>query len=156
MLSFDLTIKMEHILAILTIIIGGLVAFVAYSQFILARDKFKLDLFEKRFAIYKGVQSFLTDIMKEAKVTIERLFQYRAETQDSMFLFDGKIAEYLKEIDEKALNLYAIALERSDMPKGDQGSSLAKEESELLRWLISQLPKLKDIFSPYLKFKTWK
>jgi len=38
MLSFDLTIKMEHILVGLTIIIGGLVAFVAYSQFKLARE----------------------------------------------------------------------------------------------------------------------
>ena len=56
MLSFDLTLKVEHVLTGLTIIVGLLVAYVAYNQFVLAREKRKLDLFEKSFAIYKGVQ----------------------------------------------------------------------------------------------------
>jgi hypothetical protein len=156
MLQFDLTIKVEHILAFLTFIIGGLVVFVARSQYLLARERFKLDLFEKRFAVYKGVQSFLTNIMRDAKVTIEILIQFRAKTQDSIFLFDDEITKYLKGVDEKALKFHEIAEELKDLPKGDQRSKLAKEHTKLLRWLFDQLPKLKDIFSPYLKFKKWK
>jgi hypothetical protein len=156
MLPIDLTIKVEHILAGLTIIIGGLVVFVAHSQYVLAMERFKLDLFEKRFAVYKGVQSFLTHIMADAKVTIEIIFQFRAKTQDSVFLFDDEITKYLKSIDEKALKLLEISEELKDLPIGEQRSKFAKENTELLRWLGKQLPRLNDFFSPYLKFKTWR
>ncbi len=157
MASFDLTIKIEHILTSLTIIVAILVVFVAYLQFKLANEKLKLDLFEKRFAIYKGVQSFLTYIMTEGKLTnLDKLSQFRAETQNKVFLFKDDIVSYLKEIDQKALGLLTIGEEIRDMPKGEQRSNLIKTKSELLRWLISQLPELIGIFSPYLKFKTWK
>ena len=93
--------------------------------------------------------------MKEGNVTIDKISQFRAETQDLVFLFKDDIPIYLKAIDERALSLWSTTEERKDKPAGNERSILAKRESELLKWLIGQLPKLKDIFSPYLKFKTW-
>jgi len=148
--------KIEHFLTFLTIIVGILVVSIAYRQFVLSKEKFKLDLFAKRFAIYKGAQSFLTFIMNEGKVTIEKIYQFRAETQDAIFLFDDDIAAILKQIDEKALNLWATTEKSKKELDCKEKSILNRDGSELFEWLISQLPKLKDIFSPYLKFKTWK
>jgi hypothetical protein len=79
--NVDLTFKVEHFLTGLTIIVGLLVAYAAYNQFVLAREKLKLDLFEKRYAIFKSLQSFLSDILREANVINERIVNFRTETQ---------------------------------------------------------------------------
>lgn len=53
----------EHYTAIMTFLIPSLialaVAFISFQQFLLAREKFKLDLFEKRMAIYNAVYTYL-------------------------------------------------------------------------------------------------
>jgi hypothetical protein len=148
--------KIEYFLTLITIIVGFLVEFIAYRQFILAKDRFKLDLFEKRFAIYKGVQSLLSYILEKGNVTLDKIFQFRAETQDAPFLFNDDIPLYLKEIDKNALHLWSTTEQRKAKPQGNERSILAEKETELVKSLIGKLPELQNIFSPYLKFKTWK
>lgn len=50
------------IFGILTLINAGIVPYMICQQFRLSKEKLKLDLFERRFAVYKGVQIFLTGI----------------------------------------------------------------------------------------------
>ena len=51
-------LKLEHVLTIITIINAIFVTFVVYFQYKLAKDKINLELFEKRFNIYKEVEDF--------------------------------------------------------------------------------------------------
>lgn len=140
----------------ITVIIGVCVVVVAYQQYRLGKEKFKLDLFEKRFAVYKGMQIFLTHVMIEAKVDLQKFFEFRGATQDAVFLFENDIPDFIKQIDKKALELKTVSDERRDLPKGKEKSRLARQERELLEWLNDQLPRLKEAFSPYLKFKVWR
>lgn len=63
---------------------------------------------------------------------------------------------YLKGIDSKALRCWTVKETYKDMPVGEERSKLCKEEEGLLNWLLDQLPKLTEVFLPYLEFKTWK
>jgi hypothetical protein len=150
---FDPTFKVEHFLTALTILVAILVAYVAYNQFVLAKDKFKLDLFEKRFAIYQGVQSFLSDILRGANVTNERIVQFRQETQNSIYLFQDDIPIYLDQVANKAIELYVNGTKQKT-------SEVIRIQTELLSWFADQItgqnPRLIKNFSPYLKFQTWK
>jgi hypothetical protein len=116
----------------------------------------KLDCFEKRFAIYKGVQSLLSNILEQGNVTLDKIFQFRAETQDSPLLFNDDIPIYLKEIDKNAVHLWYTTEQRKTKLQGNERSILTDEETELVLSLTGKLPELQNIFSPYLKFKTWK
>ena len=143
-------------LSIIATLVAAIVAWTGYQQHLLAKEKFKLCLFENRFAVYKGIQIFLTHIFMKAKVDMDKLFEFRRDTQDAMFLFDDAISTYIKEIDHKALDLHTTVKTYRPLPKGDKRSHLCKHETQLLRELTSELPKLKDVFAPYLKFKKWK
>jgi hypothetical protein len=151
--------KIEHFLTFLTVIVGILVAFIAYRQFVLANGKFKLDLFEKRFAIYLGVESFLTYVIggesgNEESIPFKRLHKFWYETRYAPFFYNNDILMYLEEIGKKAGELHHI--EQQMRVKTPEYANLVDQESELNEWFINQLPRLKDIFSPYLKFETWK
>jgi len=147
--SFDLTIKIEHILTFLTVIVALLVAFVAYRQYNLANAKLKFDLFEKRFAIFMAVQSFLLDILSKANVTTDRRVQFLRETQYSAFLFEDDIIKFLKELDNKALEYY-INKSKPQTPE------VIRIGLEFYEWFEREHKRLLEIFSQYLKFKTWK
>lgn len=138
------------------VLLTAIVAWTNYQQHLLAKEKFKLDLFEKRFAVYKGAQRFLTHILKSGKVELDKLFEFRRDTQDAVFLFSDDIPEYLNSIDRKALNMWSKVEEYKELPKGEERSRLCREETQLLHGLTEELPRLKDVFAPYLKFKKWK
>jgi len=144
--------KPEYIFTTITIMIGVFVAYTAYNQYRLSKEKFKLDMFDKRYGVYKNTQVFLTKILRDAKIEMEDIFEFRAGTQDSVFLFKEDIPNYLKNIDNKALDFWRIHKSLGGVPK----SKMANEQSKLLKCFANQLLELKDKFAPYLKFKTWK
>lgn len=151
-----IVIKPEYIFTAITIIIGASVAYTAYNQYRLSKEKFKLDLFDKRFSVYKGVQVLLSHILQKGKVEMAQIYQFRADTQDAAFLFDDDITKHLGEIDSKTLELWSIQEELNGLPAGDERSAGSRKITQVQGWLIKQLPELKKIFSPYLKFKSWK
>ena len=51
-LPYCLFVTFEAVKAGGVVVIGSLGAFIAYKQYQLGRDKLKLDLFEKRYAVY--------------------------------------------------------------------------------------------------------
>jgi hypothetical protein len=148
--------KPEYIFTIITIMIGVFVAYTGYNQYRLSKEKFKLDTFDKRYGIYKNTQVFLTKIFRDAKIEMKDIFEFRAGTQDSIFLFKEDIPDYLENIDKKARDLLEIHMRLEGVPKGKERSKMCREQTNLLHWLNSQLPELKNKFAPYLKFKTWK
>lgn len=144
------------LLAGMGVLIAAAVAYIAYRQYSLAKEKFKLDMFEKRFSVYKATQRFLTVILRDAKVNTEQLFEFRRDTQDATFLFGQEIPAYLERLDGQALNLMTIASTRSDLPVGEERTRLCNEETQSLQALIGELPNLKNVFASYLRFNKWK
>jgi hypothetical protein len=142
--------------AFVAVIVAVAVACISYQQYRLSKDKFRLDLFDKRFSIYKGTQRFLTHISTKAKVEMDKLFEFRGDTQDAIFLFGDEISEYLRSIDQKALDMWSRVEELRELPQGQERSRLCRENTNLLHALIKELPNLKDVFAPYLKFDKWK
>ncbi len=139
----------------LTVIVAVVGAWIAYRQHFLAREKFKLDLFEKRFAVFSAVRTFLSHIMSEGKLDYGSLATFRGATAEASFLFGDDMTSYIGEIDTRAMRMKKLAISYKDMPIGDQRSQLVEEESQELVWLIDQLPMLKSKFEPYLKFRLW-
>jgi hypothetical protein len=140
---------------LLTLLVAAFATYVAYRQYALGRERFKLDLFEKRFAVFAATRRLLSHVLHDADVSLEQLFEYRAGVAEATFLFDSDITDYLKSIDEKALRLRTIMETMKALPVGEARTKAAGEVSEATQWLTEQLPELKNRFSPYLKFRTW-
>jgi hypothetical protein len=138
------------------VVVAAIVAVITYKQLYLEREKFKLDLFEKRFAVYSAAREFLRLIKRSAKIEMKDLSEYLGNTQDAAFLFDEKIADHLISLYKKAVDLQTTQKLYEHLPVGDERERLCNKEHDLLIELGNELLKLKDVFAPYLKFKAWK
>jgi hypothetical protein len=137
-------------------LVATIVAWIAYQQFRLAREKFKLDLFEKRFAVYSAARKLVSIIVQKAHIENKDLFDSLRDTHDSTFLFDQEIVDYLEVLYHKAVDLDTAQRKYGPLPVGDERTRLADIEHDLLIEFGNELRKLKDAFAPYLKFRVWK
>lgn len=134
------------------VLIAIFTARTAWSQYSISKEKFKLDLFEKRFLVFKATRNFLSIILREAKISLDDIYEYRANTSEATFFFEKDIISYLEKIDNKALELWRLHEEIKDLPKGNERSEKVKNIGECLKLLTNELPaELKVIFNPYMK-----
>lgn len=142
----------QYLSAIGTIIIGAVVAYIAWHQYRTSHDKFRLDLFEKRHAIYRALMEFLGNLDSNPSKTGGRIMTFRADTNDARFLFDDDVVKFLSEVYSNAwryqrLNHKLLNIHHKDYPKW------VNEEAELLKRFDEQMKKANEVFAPYLTFK---
>jgi hypothetical protein len=140
----------------ITTVIALVVAWVAIQQFLLARERFKLDLFEKRFAVYKAAEDFITHALGDG-VSHEQLITFYRATYTATFLFGDDITKFLKELATKGNNLWSIRHRQQELAGGSpERMKLGERRQEIINELITTQEQLRNTFSPYLKFKNWK
>src|ERR1700678_1205156 len=65
-------------------------AWLAWQQVEIARVKLRLDLFDKRFAVFDAARRFLLHVFAHGNTTDEALREYTLGTIDAAFLFDDE------------------------------------------------------------------
>jgi hypothetical protein len=140
----------------LAVLVAAIVAWHGYQQHRLERERFKLDLFEKRFGIYRATQKLLGIIGQKAAISLQELFEYVRDTQDAVFLFDQEIVDYLTALYKKGVDLQTTQAQYDPLPVGEERTRLCEKENRLLKEFGDEILRLKDVFAPYLKFERWK
>jgi hypothetical protein len=143
-----------YLAALLTPTVAVLGSLIAYRQWRTAQNKLKLDLFDRRFAVYSAATTLLASIMGSGMATDEKLFEFLSATRDAKWLLSTEISAYLeKELYHKAVDLQCLATELQDMPRGEERSANVHKQSEIKKWFLKQYEVLDEKFSLYLKLK---
>jgi hypothetical protein len=139
--------------ALLTPVIAVVTTYIAIQQYRTSRLKFKLELFEKRYAIYEGVKNFILSAVREANLSNDDFFKLNEETQDAFFLFGARVEKYINELRSKGARLRYLNERLSDqsLPIGEERSKLSKEDAELNTWFGNQLVESKHVFRKHLR-----
>jgi hypothetical protein len=145
-----------YLSAAATFVVGLSISVIAYQQWVLARHKFRLDLFDRRYKVYDATVKFVATIYAHANFTDEDLHEFNLGTMDAVFLYPKPIKEYLEKIRARALHMRLFGNQSENMPVGDKRSKIVKENHDEFVWLTDQLLALPDLFSPYLGFQSAK
>jgi len=81
-----------------TVLIASWAAWSGWQQHRIARDKLRLDLFEKRLAVFEEIKHAITAAHDRIEVDLPR-FQRAAAA--STFLFGSEIHSYMREVQQK-------------------------------------------------------
>lgn len=144
----------------ITMLIAAIVAFIGLQQYLLARERFKLDLFERRLAIFKATQTFINEVIgfnsSSAKNASKWIHQFAMDAQTADFLFDAKTADFINEVWKKG-NYVAVAYNLHSGPQTRPGTEEAfQKATKIQEEMITVQNQLHDKFAPYLKFSNWK
>lgn len=136
--------------ALLTPVIAIIALYVAYAQWRTARNKLKLDLFDRRFVIYEAVRKIIGNILVRGNVDDKNLFEFLSGMHASKWLFDDSVAEYFeKGIYHKLVDLQTLEHELPGLTGVDRSDNI-KKQAELKKWLSKQYDVIDRMLKRYL------
>lgn len=135
---------------IATLAVSAGVAYVAWKQWRVARNRFRLDLFDRRYKVYEAAREFLRAIQSEPQFQHQQLFAFDAGTADALFFFKADVVSYLKQLRSRALDLRELIRSGAAVPSGSQAVPHVDQEKNELLWFIEQNATITNKFTSYL------
>jgi hypothetical protein len=136
---------------LLTPVIGIGVGAIAWLQWRTNQNKLKLDLFEKRYAVYRSAREFLGIIIRDGVCNHEDVGNFVRSVQDKEFLLSKDLSQYLDEFRTKGMKMAALVGELKRTPVSAARSNLVNEIDSLLGWFLEQSSKLGSQFESHLR-----
>ena len=138
--------------ALITLVIGGIAAYIACHQYHVARAKLKLDLFEKRYAIFEETWKFLSGVVQGENIRQPAIHPIMNLAPQASFLFGKDIEEYISRAHSKRSEL--ASLER-EIQLGN--NEAIERNTQLMEWFVNEsISCVKAAFGPYLDFAKWR
>ena len=125
-------------------VIAGFGALIAASQMWIAREKLRLDAFDRlyirRVAIYEATRTFLGAVFND-NISEADIKEYGLKTLDAQFLFDDNLFNYLREVLSRVAqwrkaNFEAALAEQAHHE--DTRDAYLRISEEQLKWITEQ------------------
>src|SRR5262245_18204513 len=131
-------------------------AFIAYRHWRTAHDKLRLDLFDRRFAVYVETLDFLGSVVEGGYPASERYKSFARARDRAQYLFGPEVEVLLERIHKSAANLRAAysQVQRAKAAK-DEATEEAIETHQAALARFSEFDaELMSVMHPYLGFDT--
>lgn len=118
-----------------------------------ARNKLRLDLFDRRLKIYDGIEEMITNIVRSRKIEIKDMIAYHNHVQAGQWLFGTEVSKYLKDNLWDVVRItynHLVMLEKTS--DANERAEIDNKISDALMILQDHREKINTIFSPYLHF----
>jgi len=137
---------------LLLTIIAASTGYIAYHYYMADKANEDAEVYENRLRIYREIVQLLSTITRDGDISRGALQEFRDKTQESTFLFDKTITDYIDKLYVQAQKLRTTneRLKSTALPIGDERDQVTVENSKQLIWLADQMPQLKKLFEPFL------
>ena len=143
----------QYLTALLTPVIALFGSLIAFMQWKLARNKLKLDLFDKRYVVYKACTQFISAISTTGESSNEEQAKFLRDTSDAKWLFNLEVAKYLNEILWKtAIDIETLSAEISSAKDPKRGNMI-RERADKKIFLNKQYARINELFEPFMFIK---
>jgi hypothetical protein len=139
---------------LLTPVIACIALYIAYQQHRIAKNKLKLDLYERRYKVYEDMRKFLIRFNNKPDFVYEELSEISHSLNESKFLFNIEVVEWISNIKIKAVDYGFLYAELEKVMTDDGEIVITTDDSiKYSKWFSNELDKIEDIFLPYLDFR---
>ena len=127
---------------------------IAHRQSETASDKLKLDLYEKRIAVYQSASAFISYALTMGDMTQDKEMEFLRGTASAEWLFGDDVKKYLdQELWVLCVDFHAINHELKDRQTSLSSKEAAEKRSKIFSLLRKQPQRLSEVFKPYLRFE---
>jgi hypothetical protein len=153
-------ISVDVLSALLVPTIAIVGVFIAYQQYQINKQRLRHETYERRLAVYKTVQRYLSIIMRDRQTNYKNALKFSIEASEATFLFDNSVQKLVDEIYKKSVMMIAIheTMYPSDgeqgLPVGKERNIASEQYSILFEWHTSQLEESRIFFARKLGLKT--
>ncbi|OGX34468.1 MAG: hypothetical protein A2787_01860 [Omnitrophica WOR_2 bacterium RIFCSPHIGHO2_01_FULL_48_9] len=140
--------------AVSSLVIAVIVAYIAYRQHILDKNKFRLDLYDRRLRGFKVIKRIISETVRSGDFPLKDqdiLREFWEAMAESNFIFDKEIVDYFDEIYRKGLDLHFLEERLGTIQGQGEREKIITSRSKCFEWFTHQLKNHTEIFKKYLK-----
>ena len=134
----------------ISLIIAGIVAYIAYGQHKTNKNILKLQKLEKGDRIFEAFRDIIQKIgIQDKNISLDEINEFNLKTQDAFLLLGKDIEDYANEIKDKADEQWRVVRDEKVAEKALKKTDNLKEKREKIRtWFKAQTEKgkLKEKF----------
>ena len=124
---------------------------IAIFQLKVNKDRYKHELFDKRWAQFISIRDFIGHVFSHGKMEKEEEYKILINTQGSIFLFDQEIKSYISELTKKAWYLNTLNEELSLISDQAARKKNIEKQREIKNWFENQISEIEKKFNKYIK-----
>lgn len=133
--------------------IAAIAAWIAFRQSQIARNKLKLDLFERRMEVYTAVREALGRIARQGNLAQDEQIQFLQGTRTAKWIFGPEVAKYLDEtLWHKIANLELHNTMSKDSADPERLQHI-QARAETMKWMMKQYEEFDALVSKYLSLR---
>ena len=143
----------QYVSAFLVPAIAILILYLTFRQWQKTRYRTKLDLFEKRLAIYRAASQLIGSVAASGKASHRATQRYLVKTREARWLFNDAIHHYLTEdLYGAAFRLHTLRAERKRLANKKDRKKNVADQAAIRKWIVDQSLTLDVLFDPFLRF----
>ncbi len=137
--------------ALLTPTIGVVTTIILVNQYRMEKRRWRLDLFEKRYAVFRATVEYIGSMMRHGKCTVEAQANFLEGTRDRALLFEDEIQSLLDEIWKNSVELEMHQEIFKDLPVGEKRTEHVHAAANIKKKLPELGERAQNLFGSYLK-----
>ncbi|SCK49209.1 hypothetical protein VAR608DRAFT_4896 [Variovorax sp. HW608] len=141
--------------AIVALLVGLVAALLAAEQWKVARAKLRLDLFEKRYALYEILWAHLSARVGDHADIKEKSRALQNSIPQFYFLFGDSIGDFAREALSKGIYQDTATRVSKGFGTAEAVSKANNDLTEHYSWFMTEVDKMRQRFAPYLGFEEW-
>ncbi|MCF2521911.1 hypothetical protein [Bradyrhizobium sp. G127] len=122
-------------------------AYFAWKQWSTARDRLRLDLFDKRYAYFVVFREFMISVIQHGDATNDDLRKFWQGMIGSEFVFDKEVTEYVESVRKRAELLRSKNRILENIDNGEARARMADEVSSIFLSINDDFPLLEQKFA---------
>jgi hypothetical protein len=134
--------------------VASLAVWIVWRQQAINHEKHRLDLFDRRMAIFVALMKVLAKITAEVRADVEDIREIAVQDSHARFLFRSDVRDYIKQLQTHAIQMRIMnrKIREDDRTQPAFEKTIEAEEAELL-WFVNQYEAGAKVFEPYLSMK---
>lgn len=139
---------------IVAMVAGCIAGGIAYRQWSTARNKLKLDMFDRRMKVYQDAVSLIAGIAYPEPMEWEKVAELSASFASARWLINAEIAAYLDSLAQRGCEtIVKSKLDVEGIAEEDKLNFVFNEMAKAKIILDKEMLKLNRLFEPYLALR---
>jgi hypothetical protein len=135
---------------LVAVAVGVFAGYIGWRQWQTGNYRLRLDMFDRRYAMYEATKFLLGTIAVNGAVTSKDFTDFREKIRGAEFIFDGETRQFFQGILDQSWRAYMARSRQGHVKEGATLDKLLDEEEECLRLVSAQGKNLEKLFSKYL------
>lgn len=140
---------------LVALVAGGFAAYFSYRSWRTAKNKLRLDLFDKRYNLYVQIQGFLQKVYSDKWEAETDNIKFLNMVAEAKWIFDDKVFDYLvKDLHSKLSEYSRVGADMADsVERGPEWQSSAQVRRKVRTDLVNQESVLIEKMTPFLRLE---